>query len=503
MKRRAELNRRDFLRAIWGASGLTVWTIGFARQTEKPRATTTETKGLLVNDVHTELNPTLVDRIVYPDSIDAIREVIRSAGREGKVISIAGARHAMGAQQFATGGVLIDMTALSRVIGFDPKEGTIEVEAGIQWPLLIGYLIGAQEGEAKRWGIAQKQSADWLSIGGSLASNIHGQGLKMKPIIRDIESFVIIDADGKEHRCSRKENAELFRLAIGGYGLFGVIYSVTLRLVPRQKVERIVEVIGVEDLIEAFDKRVSDGSLYGTFLYSANTRSEDFLRKGILVCHRPVDTARSVPDYPNQPSNEEWIKLRYLAHADKELYFQRIRDHYLSTSGRLYWSDTHQMGVYLKGYHHQLDRMLGGPQASDIPTEVYVPRESLVDFLDEVRKDFLKNNVDLIFGDIGVIEQDDEGFLTYARRPWARVSFHIHTVHSPQGIEHSRQTFRRLIDMTIRRGGSYYLTNHRFATPEQLKSCYPRFAEFLMLKEKYDPEGRFQSDWYRYYSKEA
>src|SRR5216684_2591743 len=50
-----------------------------------------------------------------------------------------------------------------------------------------------------------------------------------------------------------------------------------------------------------------------------------------------------------------------------------------------------------------------------------------------------------------------------------------------------------------RRGGTYYLTYHRYATRNQVESCYPQFAEFLRLKKKYDPEERFQSDWYRHY----
>jgi FAD/FMN-containing dehydrogenase len=145
--------------------------------------------------------------------------------------------------------------------------------------------------------------------------------------------------------------------------------------------------------------------------------------------------------------------------------------------------------------------MLGSKQASDIPTEVYVPQNNLVGFLDEVRKDFRENHVDVIVGEIGVIAKDEESFLSYAKQPYARVSIHIHTEHSPKGLERSRQAHRRLIDMAIQRGGSYYLTNHRFATPQQLKACYPQFPEFLRLKKKYDPEELFQSDWYRYYKK--
>jgi hypothetical protein len=58
---------------------------------------------------------------------------------------------------------------------------------------------------------------------------------------------------------------------------------------------------------------------------------------------------------------------------------------------------------------------------------------------------------------------------------------------------------RRLVDMAARRGGTYYLTYHRYATRDQVESCYPKFAEFLRIKKKYDPDERFQSDWYRHY----
>ena len=74
---------------------------------------------------------------------------------------------------------------------------------------------------------------------GALAANVHGRGLAMTPFIGDVESFVLVDAAGEARRCSRTENADLFRLAIGGYGLFGAIASVTLKLSRRRKLERI------------------------------------------------------------------------------------------------------------------------------------------------------------------------------------------------------------------------------------------------------------------------
>jgi FAD/FMN-containing dehydrogenase len=64
----------------------------------------------------------------------------------------------------------------------------------------------------------------------------------MQPFVADIESFTLLGADGRLRTCSRSENVELFRLAIGGYGLFGIVYSVQIRLQPRRKLARVVEV---------------------------------------------------------------------------------------------------------------------------------------------------------------------------------------------------------------------------------------------------------------------
>src|SRR5205823_12435320 len=102
-------------------------------------------------------------------------------------------------------------------------------------------------------------------------------------------------ARGNLLNCSRSENTELFHLAIGGYGLFGVIYSVTLRLVPRRKLERVVEVRNIDGLIGAFDERIRHGFLYGDFQYAIDDKSPDFLRRGVFSCYRPVTDEREVP----------------------------------------------------------------------------------------------------------------------------------------------------------------------------------------------------------------
>src|SRR5947199_9599937 len=174
-----------------------------------PHAFAEREKEIWVNDVHSQLNRIRVRELLRPHTRDELAEIVRSASRKGLPISVSGCRHSMGAQQFATDSICIDTRSLDRVISFDREQGLIEAEAGIQWPKLIRSYLDAQANAEKQWGIAQKQTgADTFTLGGSLSSNVHGRGLAMKPLISNIESFTLINADGKSVRCSRAENNE-------------------------------------------------------------------------------------------------------------------------------------------------------------------------------------------------------------------------------------------------------------------------------------------------------
>ena len=466
-------------------------------------ATQEQSTGVVVNDVHSQLNETRVDRIVRPASIEQIQQAVREARADRKAISIAGGRHAMGGQQFGAGTVLIDMTGLKRVLQFDTAAGIVDVEAGITWPELIDQLERTQAGKWPQWGIRQKQTgADRLTLGGALAANAHGRGLKFKPMIDDVESFRLVDGEGRILTCSRSENPELFRAAIGGYGLFGVIADLKLRLVHRQKVRRVVMLLNLEDLAPKIDERIRDGFLYGDLQFAIDPNSDDFLRRGVFSTYQPVPDDTPMPFGQKELNVDDWKNLFLLAHLDKAAAFDRYSTYYLSTNGQLYWSDTHQLAEYVDNYHADLDRRLG-PQGSgtEMISEIYVPRADLVAFMRQVAADFRKTKANVIYGTIRFIEPDTESFLAWAKQRYACIIFNLHTAHDPEALEKTAADFRILIDRALEHGGSYYLTYHHWATRQQIEAAYPQFRDFLKLKLKYDPEERFQSEWYRFYRK--
>ena len=452
---------------------------------------------LVLNDVHSRLNPTRVRELVVPSSIEEVSAVVQRAAGAGLPIALCGGRHAMGGQQFASDGLQVDLAHLAEIGGFDPVRRRVSVGAGIQWPALAAGLEALQPGASPPLTFRQKQTgADRLSLGGALSANVHGRGLRYKPFVDDVESFVLVDAKGDVRRCSRTENTELFRLAIGGYGLFGVICEVTLRLVPRLHLRRVVEVASLDEVEESFDRRLAEGFEYGDFQFMTDPSAPGFMNKGVLAAYLPVDDGVPLTGGAVELSAEQWQELLVLAHRDKQRAFDLYSRHYLATHGQVYRSDLQQMGVYVDGYHAQLD----STPASEMITEAYVPRKELTGFMRACAEDFRRHGVEFIYGTIRVIEPDDETFLPWAQGNRACVIFNLHVEHSPQGLAQAQDDFRRIIDRALERGGSFYLTYHRWATAEQVLAGHPRFLEFLAAKRAFDPRNVFQSDWYRHWS---
>ncbi len=507
------VTRRQFLRHAGAAAAAPLALF------EQPALSTLRfaPAGTVVNDVHSRMNPTVVRGIIRPADAAELRRAIAETASAGERLCVAGGRHAMGGQQFADNGVLVDTRSMNRVLSLDRERGLARVEAGIQWPELIeqlgrmqqegsdpGVEAGSQAPPNGRsahpvWSIRQKQTgADRLTIGGAVSANVHGRGLSMKPFVEDVESFDLIDARGELRTCSRSENAELFRLVVGGYGLFGVVSAVTLRLMPRTLLRRRVELTDTGRLMERFEQRIAEGCLFGDFQFEIAADSPGFLRRGVLSCYQPVDgDAAAVPKRASL-SADDWSRLIELAHADKRRAFDEYSRYYLSTDGQLYASDTHQLSLYLDDYHDALNRRLGG-RGSETIAELYVPRERLAWFMVAAAEVLRAMRADVIYGTIRLIERDDETFLPWARRPYACVVINLHVDHTGHSVLLALETFRLLAREALSRDGSFYLTYGRFATREQIEAAYPRFRDFLRRKQQLDPRERFTSEWYKHH----
>jgi FAD/FMN-containing dehydrogenase len=100
------------------------------------------------------------------------------------------------------------------------------------------------------------QSDNSFTVGGSLSVNCHGWQYGHPPIASTVASFHLMKADGTLVRCSRSENPELFSLALGGYGLFGVILDADLRVVANERLRLEQYVVPLDRAMKSFERKL-------------------------------------------------------------------------------------------------------------------------------------------------------------------------------------------------------------------------------------------------------
>ena len=484
----SSLSRREFLLL----TGVTVGSFPW----QQMRA---ERLGIQVNDVHSQLNLTTVKSISKPRSEKELLKVLRDTKHSRSAIAICGARHSAGGQEFLTDGVLLDVSDLNEVLHFDSEAGLVIVQGGIHWDKLQDYLASQrQSGKSKSWAVNQKQTGlNTLTVSGTAGANAHGQGLALKPFVGDIESFRLVNNDGQKLNCSRKENSELFSLVIGGYGLFGIVLDMTLKLVPRQKVKRLVKLIPLSELGTEYDAALARGFRYGHYQINIDNTSPNYLTDGYFSAYEPV--ANDTPGNKGaEVTDDQWLALVGLAHTNRSQAFTQYKNIVLGFNGAVDWADVWQNNFYMPDYHAKLDAVSKSPKASEVLTEFFMPMSQVQNFLLKARDYFQLNKIDVIYSVIRFIAKDDETFLPWARERYVCVIFNFHTVHATADIAKTMDAYSFLIDKVIEANGTFYLTYQHVANKQQLLACYPQFEKFLALKSKYDPTEIFQSDWYRW-----
>jgi hypothetical protein len=186
----------------------------------------------------------------------------------------------------------LKLSALNRILRIDESQGLVEVQAATAWQAIAAQLRPGDP-RAQVW-------TTMPTVGESLARNAAGPD--GRPAVAHVASLALITAEGELRRVSRSRDAELFALAVGGHGLFGTLYSVTLcidslaRAVERAKsprertlrradrVERPLELLVPPEALEPFmqeaETRCNDWRLplSGVVVRETAAESDTFLR---------------------------------------------------------------------------------------------------------------------------------------------------------------------------------------------------------------------------------
>lgn len=447
-------------------------------------------------DDASRLNRTAVQEVwdIPADPTEAEQQLaalLRRAKADGLKVSIAGARHSMGGHTIQPDGIVVNMLPFSRM-EFDAETKLLRVGAGARWSQVVPYL------NERGFSVAVMQSNSDFSIGGSISVNCHGWQQNSPPIASTVESFRLMIADGEIRRCSRKENAELFSLVLGGYGLFGIILDVELRVVPNERYRAEMETVPTSRYVSRFREKVNDdiGMVYGRLCV---VPGDSFLRESILTVFR-----RS----PCPPA-----EIPQLQSNNYKLYREVYRAQIGSTAGKeLRWKAEANLGQSLAGNKHFSRNQLINESSvhfreqnadrTDILHEYFIPSARFVDFLEQARLIIPRYpGADLLNVTIRNVLEDRDVFLRYADQEVFAFVMLFNQARTDTADREMESLTRELIDAAQVNSGRYYLPYRLHATREQFDRAYPQAVMFFDKKREYDPDELFQNQFYTKYGR--
>ena len=449
------------------------------------------------------LNRTPVFGVVRVESADDVRNALRFAKEQHLKVSIAGIRHSQGGQAFAKHAVVLDMTTFNRM-RLDESRKVLTVQSGARWHDIQSQLH-------PKYAVKAMQSTDIFTVGGSIAVNAHGMDHRSGSVRGSIRAMRVMLPDGTIANVSRDENAELFDLVVGGYGLFGVVLDADLDVVDNAIYQSDRRVLRYTEFREVFRREIDPDPRYALMYGHLSTAPQSLLDEMLLYTYRTTDLSpTAVPPLTDVGS----VKLRRLVFNLSKLGGPAMR--------LKWWSEKH-LEPRLENCLVSRTQAQRTPEAcfvsrnepmhdsvqylknsllgeTDILHEYYVPRDRFVEFIDGLRTIVRRDRAVLLNASVRIVHRE-LNLLTYAPADMFAVVLYLNQTTDQAGNERMATLTRDLIDLTINVGGRFFLPYQLHYTADQLARAYPEIGLFFAAKKRYDPDLLLTNTFYEKYGR--
>jgi alditol oxidase len=394
-------------------------------------------------------------RLEEPDSIDALRAVLREHGR----LKVLGTRHCFN-DIADSSDLLLAMPRMNRVLRLDAEARTVTVQPAIRYGELALYL------QDRGYALHNLASLPHISVAGACSTATHGSGEGNGNLSTAVKAVSLMTAAGDVVEFSRDANPEEFRGAVVALGALGVFTSVTLAIEPAYEMRQFVyEDLPMASLEQHFD--AIQASAYSVSLFT---------------------------DWQGRSVNEVWLKLREdgaAFAAPEDWYGAKRASRNLHPIVELSAENcTEQMGVPGEWYERLPHFRMGfTPSAGkELQSEYFVPRSQAMDAILAVER--LRDEISphLLISEIRTIAADDLWMSTAFGRPSVAIHF---------TWKQDWPSVSRLLPLIERELGAFEARPHwgkLFSMPvAELRARYPRYEEFRALATRLDPMGKFRN----------
>ena len=410
-------------------------------------------------------------REVEPASVEELAAAVRRAAEDGLKVKAVGSGHSFTAIA-ATDGVMIRPQLLTGIRHIDRAAGTVTVEAGTPLRRLNAALA--------REGLSLTNMGDIMvqTVSGATSTGTHGTGRDSASIAAQIRGLELVTADGTVLTCSEKENPEVFASARIGLGALGVVTAITFAVEPLFLLAAREEPMPFERVLSDFDELWAENEHFEFywFPHTGNTNTKRNNRSA--GPERPVGRLTG------------WFEDEFLSNG----VFQAA-----NWVGRA-------VPASIPVIAQISSRALSARSYTDIPYKVYtsprrvrfvemeyaVPREAVVGTLRELRAMVDRSRLRISFPvEVRTAPADDITLSTASGRDSAYVAVHMF-----RGTPYQAYFTAAERIFTAHEGRPHWGKVHT-RDAEYLAGVYPRFGEFLALRDRLDPDRLFQNDYLR------
>ncbi|WP_037575552.1 FAD-binding protein [Phaeacidiphilus oryzae] len=424
---------------------------------------------------------------------DAVAAVAAARAGSGRGLVARGLGRAYGDAAQNAGGLVLDMTGMTRVLALDAAAGTVTCEAGVSLHKLMESLLPLG------WFVPVTPGTRYVTLGGAIGADIHGKNHHVSgSFTRHVTRLDLLTADGSVRTVApdgpTPEDAALFRATAGGMGLTGVVLSAEIRLHPVQTSLMSVDTERARDLDDLMERLAATDHRYRYSVAwidllargartgrSVLTRGDHATPDQLPAGRRAADplafrpgtlppAPRGIPGGLLRPStvglfNELWYRR---APRERRGQLQRIPAFFHPLDGLPEWNR-----IYGRAGFVQYQFVVGFDQEAALRRIVErISRHGCPAFLAVLKR----------FG------EGDSGWLSFPAPGWTLA------LDVPAGLPGLGGLLDELDQEVVSAGGRIYLAKDSRLRPELLPAMYPRLDDFRSLRARIDPEGVFTSD---------
>jgi L-gulonolactone oxidase len=410
-------------------------------------------------------------RIERPRSTEDVVGIVRQAAARGERVKAVGAGHSFTAIARPEN-IQLDMGAMDGLHSGDRESGMVTVGAGTGLRRLNDLLAGL--------GLAMTNlgDIDAQTISGAISTGTHGTGEQFGGIATQVAALEMVLADGSVVECSATERPELWSAARVGLGALGLITRVTLRCVPLFGLRAEEGPMPLDELLDRFDELAGSFDHFEAYWFP-HTRAT------LTKCNTRLPLAEGLD---RLPAWKEWL--------DDEFLSNRVFGWTVELGKR--------RPSMVPALNRVASRALGSRSFTDLSYKVFtsprrvrfkemelaIPRPAAAAAIRATVDAVEASGMTIGFPvELRVAARDDIPLSTASGRDSAYLAFHV-----PATVDHEPY-FRLVAKVLDSYGARPHWGKLHELDAELLRTRYPRFDEFVRLRQSLDPDGLFSNDY--------